>query len=117
MNRIAKIFVILFALFVIAAPVAVFADAAATTETAAATTEAAAAPASSGPFLWFGALGAGLVIIGASFGIGRIGGNAVESMARQPEIAGKIQTAMLIAAALIEGVTFYALYICSTGLN
>jgi F-type H+-transporting ATPase subunit c len=58
------------------------------------------------------ALGAGLVIIGAAWGIGRIGQAAVESMARQPEVAGNIQTAMIIAAALIEGATFFALIVC-----
>jgi F-type H+-transporting ATPase subunit c len=57
------------------------------------------------------AIGAGLVIIGAAYGIGRLGSAAVESMARQPETAGNIQTAMIIAAALIEGVTFFALII------
>jgi F-type H+-transporting ATPase subunit c len=61
-----------------------------------------------------GAIGAGLVVIGAGFGIGRLGASAVESMARQPEVAGNIQTAMIIAAALIEGFTFFALYICMT---
>ena len=55
------------------------------------------------------AIGAGLVIIGAALGIGGLAKAAVESMARQPEIAGNIQTAMIIAAALIEGVTFFAL--------
>jgi len=59
-----------------------------------------------------GAFAAGLVIIGAGLGIGRIGGSAVEAMARQPEVAGNIQAAMIIAAALIEGVTFFALIIC-----
>jgi F-type H+-transporting ATPase subunit c len=58
------------------------------------------------------AFGAGLVILGAAFGIGRIGGQAVESMARQPEVAGNIQTAMIISAALIEGATFFALIVC-----
>jgi F-type H+-transporting ATPase subunit c len=58
------------------------------------------------------ALGAGLVIIGAGFGIGRIGGQAVEGMSRQPEAAGNIQTAMIISAALIEGATFFALIVC-----
>ena len=57
------------------------------------------------------AIGAGLAIIGAGLGIGLIGKGAVESMARQPEILGNIQTAMIIAAALIEGVTFFALVI------
>ncbi len=61
-----------------------------------------------------GALGVGLTVIGAGYGIGRLAGCALESMARQPEVAGSIQTAMIIAAALIEGFTFYALYICST---
>ena len=61
-----------------------------------------------------GALGAGLVVIGGAYGIGRLAGSALESMARQPEVANSIQTAMIIAAALIEGFTFYALYICST---
>ncbi len=59
-----------------------------------------------------GAIGAALTIIGAGMGIGKIGTAAVESMARQPEVAGQIQTAMIIAAALIEGVTFFALIIC-----
>jgi F-type H+-transporting ATPase subunit c len=58
------------------------------------------------------ALGVGLVILGAGFGIGRIGGSAVESMARQPEVAGNIQTAMIISAALIEGATFFGLIVC-----
>ena len=58
------------------------------------------------------AFGAGLVIIGAGIGIGRIGVAAVESMARQPEVAGNIQTAMIISAALIEGATFFALIVC-----
>jgi F-type H+-transporting ATPase subunit c len=56
-------------------------------------------------------VGAGLVIIGAGIGIGRIGGQAVEGMSRQPEAAGRIQTAMIIAAALIEGATLFALVI------
>jgi F-type H+-transporting ATPase subunit c len=59
-----------------------------------------------------GALGAGLVILGAGYGIGKIGSSAVESMARQPEVAGSIQTAMIIAAALIEGASFFALIVC-----
>jgi len=55
------------------------------------------------------AIGAGIIIVGAGLGIGLVGRAAVESMARQPEIASNIQTAMIIAAALIEGVTFFAL--------
>jgi F-type H+-transporting ATPase subunit c len=72
---------------------------------------AAAAKAGAQPFSDLKAVGAGLVIIGAAFGIGMLAKGAVESMARQPEIAGNIQTAMIIAAALIEGVTFFALVI------
>tara|TARA_R110000787_G_scaffold25308_1_gene71134 strand:+ start:157 stop:348 length:192 start_codon:yes stop_codon:yes gene_type:complete len=55
-------------------------------------------------------IGAGLVVIGAGIGIGQIGGKAMEAIARQPEATGKIQTAMLIAAALIEGIGFAALF-------
>ncbi len=58
------------------------------------------------------AIGAGIVLLGAGLGIGRIGSSAVESMARQPEVAAQIQTAMIIAAALIEGATFFALIVC-----
>ncbi|MEC8159771.1 MAG: ATP synthase F0 subunit C [Planctomycetota bacterium] len=58
------------------------------------------------------ALAAGLVVIGAGLGIGRIGGSATESIARQPEVAGNIQTAMIIAAALIEGAALFGLIIC-----
>ncbi len=54
-------------------------------------------------------LGMGLVILGAGLGIGRIGGSAVDAIARQPEASGTIGTQMLIAAALIEGVTVIAL--------
>ena len=60
-----------------------------------------------------GAFGVGLTVIGAAYGIGKLGSSALESMARQPEVAGNIQTAMIIAAALIEGFTFYALFVCS----
>ena len=59
--------------------------------------------------------GAGLTTCGAAYGIGRLAGSALESMARQPEVAGNIQTAMIIAAALIEGFTFFALVICFAG--
>ncbi len=52
------------------------------------------------------------MILGAAYGIGSIGSKAVESMARQPEVASNIQTAMLITAALIEGATFFALIVC-----
>jgi F-type H+-transporting ATPase subunit c len=58
--------------------------------------------------------GAGLTTCGAAYGIGRLASSALESMARQPEVAGSIQTAMIISAALIEGFTFFALVICFT---
>ena len=54
-------------------------------------------------------VGIGLVVIGAGLGIGRIGGSAVEGIARQPDAASQIQTAMIIAAALIEGAAFFAI--------
>jgi F-type H+-transporting ATPase subunit c len=57
-------------------------------------------------------LGAGLVTIGAAIGISRIGAAAMEGIARQPEAAPKIQTGMLIAAALIEGVALFCAVIC-----
>jgi F-type H+-transporting ATPase subunit c len=66
--------------------------------------------------LELGAIGAALVILGGAWGISKIGANAVESMARQPEVAGNIQTAMLISGALIEGITFLALIICLLAL-
>ncbi len=58
------------------------------------------------------AIGAGLVAIGAGIGIGKIGSSAMESMARQPEMAGNIRTNMLIIAALVEGVAMFAVIIC-----
>jgi F-type H+-transporting ATPase subunit c len=57
-------------------------------------------------------LGAGLTIIGAGYGFGRIGAAALESMARQPEVAGRVGTNMLIIAALLEGATFFSLIVC-----
>ena len=60
-------------------------------------------------------VGAGLIVIGAGIGIGKIGASALEAIARQPEQSGKLQTAMLIAAALIEGVAFAALFATSEG--
>lgn len=59
-----------------------------------------------------GAIGAALVTMGAAYGIGKLAAASVESMARQPEVAPRIQTAMLIAAALIEGFTFFAIFVC-----
>ena len=57
------------------------------------------------------AIGAGLAVIGAGLGIGRIGESAMEAIARQPEAANKIQTAMIISAALIEGVALFGVVV------
>ncbi|MEO1054028.1 MAG: ATP synthase F0 subunit C [Bacteroidota bacterium] len=57
-------------------------------------------------------VGAGLVAIGAGLGIGKIGGSAMEAMARQPEAAGRVQTAMLIIAALIEVIALFGVVVC-----
>ncbi|MEZ7837892.1 MAG: ATP synthase F0 subunit C [Flavobacteriales bacterium] len=57
------------------------------------------------------AIGAGLAVIGAGIGIGKIGGSAMEAIARQPEATAKIQTAMIIAAALVEGVALFAVVV------
>lgn len=56
-------------------------------------------------------LGAGLILVGAGLGIGLIGGRAMEGMARQPEMAGSIQTAAIILAALVEGAALFGLVI------
>ena len=58
------------------------------------------------------ALGAGIAAVGAGIGIGRIGGSAMEALARQPEAAGDIRSGMIVAAALIEGVAFFAVVLC-----
>ncbi|NIK74603.1 F-type H+-transporting ATPase subunit c [Thermonema lapsum] len=57
-------------------------------------------------------LGAGVVALGAGLGIGRIGGQAMDAIARQPEATAKVQTAMIISAALIEGVALFGAVVC-----
>lgn len=57
-------------------------------------------------------LGAGLAAVGAGIGIGRIGGSALEAMARQPESAGDLRSNMIVAAALVEGAVFFAIVVC-----
>ena len=74
-------------------------------------------PGDSGLAIFGGIIGCGMIIIGASIGIGFIGGKAVEAIARQPEVAGRILTTMIIAGALIEGVTFFALIIGFLAVN
>jgi F-type H+-transporting ATPase subunit c len=59
------------------------------------------------------ALGAGLAAVGAGMGIGRIGASAMEAIARQPEASGDIRSNMIVSAALIEGVAFFAVIICA----
>ncbi|AFU68794.1 ATP synthase C chain AtpE [Psychroflexus torquis ATCC 700755] len=62
------------------------------------------------------ALGAGLAVLGAGIGVGKIGGSAMEAIARQPEASGKIQTAMIIAAALVEGVALFGVVTALLGV-
>ena len=62
---------------------------------------------------WLGAgIGAGLVVIGAGLGIGKLASSAMDATGRQPEATGPIRTSMIIAAALIEGIAFFGLVIC-----
>ncbi|MBQ2187036.1 MAG: ATP synthase F0 subunit C [Bacteroidales bacterium] len=58
------------------------------------------------------ALAAGIATIGAAMGISKIGSSALESMARQPEAAGNIQSSMILAAAFVEGVSLFAVVVC-----
>jgi len=75
--------------------------------------DTAAAAADLVPFAKLGAgIGAGLSVIGAGIGIGRIGGSALEAIARQPESTGDIRSNMIVAAALVEGVAFFAVVLC-----
>lgn len=57
-------------------------------------------------------IGAGLAAVGAGLGIGRIGQGALEAIARQPEAIGDIRSNMILAAALVEGVAFFAIVVC-----
>ncbi len=57
-------------------------------------------------------IGAGIGVLGAGLGIGRIGGSAMEAIARQPEASGDIRSNMIVSAALIEGVAFFAIVVC-----
>ena len=64
-------------------------------------------------FAWLAAgIGAGLVVIGSGLGIGKLASSAMDASGRQPEAAGAIRTSMIIAAALIEGMSFFGLVIC-----
>ena len=122
MNRLSKIALLVMMLLLVAAPAfaqekapeagVAKADAEKPADQAKAHEKAPAVASPVSNILAGAAVGAGLIIIGAGFGIGKIGASAVESMARQPEVAGSIQTAMIISAALIEGATFFALIVC-----
>jgi F-type H+-transporting ATPase subunit c len=57
-------------------------------------------------------IGAGIAVIGAGIGIGKIGGSAMDAIARQPEAVGDIRSNMIVAAALVEGVAFFAIVVC-----
>jgi F-type H+-transporting ATPase subunit c len=57
-------------------------------------------------------IGAGIAVLGAGVGIGRIGGSAMDAIARQPEAVGDVRSNMIVAAALIEGVAFFAIVVC-----
>lgn len=104
MNRLFKIAAVMIALLLLASP-ALAQDPVAAPGTA--------SQQGTGFSIFLGAaIGAGIVILGAGMGIGRIGASAVESMARQPEVAANIQVAMIISAAFIEGATFFALIVC-----
>ena len=63
------------------------------------------------------AIGAGIAVLGAGLGIGKIGGSAMDAIARQPEASGQIQTAMIISAALIEGVALFGVVVGLLGVN
>ncbi len=106
MNKFAKIAVLLFVVVLVLSPLAVFAQDGTTSADAGAISNAATSLTS-----LYG-VGCGLILIGAGYGIGKIGASSVESIARQPEVAGKVNTAMIISAALIEGVAFFGLIIC-----
>lgn len=110
MNKFAKLVALTFVFALFCAPLAALADDAPAAPEAA---TAVAAPENAGfDFSGLFGVGCGLALVGAGLGIGRIGASTVEAIARQPEAAGKIQTAMIISAALIEGITFFALIIC-----
>jgi F-type H+-transporting ATPase subunit c len=99
-NRLAKIAALVVALVLAASPAAAQEPAAANSWT-----------------VFPDTFGPALIILGAAWGIGRIGAHAVEAMARQPEVVNNIQTAMIISAALVEGATFFALIICLLALQ
>jgi len=105
-NKFARITLTAFVFALIFAPAAVFAQDGAAAATAAQSTSLLKNLIS---------IGAGMVVIGAAYGIGKIGSSSVESMARQPEVAADIRGAMILAAALVEGAAMFALIVCLLG--
>jgi F-type H+-transporting ATPase subunit c len=103
-NRIAMLLLVVCGLMLVAVSPAMAAEGGADAEAAV------AAPTDSLIFTKY--FGVGLTVVGAAYGIGKLAASAYDGMSRQPEVAGNIQTAMIIAAALIEGFTFFALLIC-----
>ncbi len=113
MNRLSKIAVLFVVMLTVVASPALLLAQTPAEEKPGEAPAATAAPANNGFMILAGAaFGAGLVTLGAGYGIGKIGSCAVESMARQPEVANSIQTAMLITAAMIEGVALLAVVGC-----
>lgn len=108
MNRSFQIIMLFVVLFLTVAAPALAAEGAAPQNAA----PAVAAPSAGINILSGAAIGAGLIMLAAGYGIGKIGACAVESMARQPEVASSIQTAMIITAAMLEGVTLFGLVVC-----
>lgn len=111
MSNIVRIFVVLAIILVAVAPVMAQPG----TPVAVAPGVVTAPAAFSGLINFTSTFGTGLVVIGAAYGISKLAASAYDGMSRQPEVAGNIQTAMIIAAALIEGFTFFALIICMGG--
>jgi len=107
-NKIVRIASVLFVFALVFAPLAAFAQG----DAEPAVDDAVVAATSSVDLTPLYGVSAGVVMVAAAFGIAKIGSSSVESMARQPEAAGRIQTAMIVSAALIEGVTFFALIVC-----
>ena len=112
MSKLSKIAVLFIVVSTLVVPPATLLAADAPAEATPGGVSAAPAPVSNLTILAGAGFGAGLVMLGAGYGIGKIGSCAVESMARQPEVAGNIQTAVIITAAMIEGVTLFALIVC-----
>lgn len=100
MNRLVKFVLLAVALMLLSAAPALAQDG------------AAASGGEANPWFFTKYFGVGLTVVGAAYGIGKLASSAYDGMSRQPEVAGNIQTAMIIAAALIEGFTFFALLIC-----